>query len=173
MAGVTGIFNVIAKGYIERLMRVGVTAETIFQAKMCFSLMAFGALGDQGTFFNSGRMGTFVTFKAGHFRLVLARGFIDLFDLCRVAFLTVVITQFGAAKCSSLVGIDNKDGECEAEHGRCSEQDWTSHFFPPYTGINNFGVPLTGAAEIFPYPSQLLFFGFSSMLFNMSNAGVK
>ena len=95
MAGVASGFYFTLKGYVKRLMGVGMAAETVLKREVRLSLMTVRTLGDKGTFFGSGRVISVMAGETGDLCFMFGSGLVNLLNIRTMAFLTVVILELG------------------------------------------------------------------------------
>ena len=111
MAGVAGIFDVAGKDDMQRLVRVFMTTQAVFQLEVGLVRVAFRALGNERALCNSRGVSTLVTVKAGDVGLVLGAGFFYLLDKGRVAFSAVGDLKICPGRCGGR-------GSCRRRCGR-------------------------------------------------------
>lgn len=111
MTGVTGRFQVAFKCYVEWLMGIRVTAETVVQAEMGFPFMTVSTFRYHGAFFDSGGVVAGMAFQTSQFGFMLSPGFFKLCDKCIVTFYTIIIFKFDIAK--SICSLDADSQTCK------------------------------------------------------------
>jgi hypothetical protein len=115
MAGAAGRLDIVPKDNIEGLVRIAMTAETVFQIEMRLPFMADATLGNHRPCLHSRRMWTAVAVQAGNVGLMLRSGLFDLTDDLGMAFGTVLIDQ---VRCHDLVCREQAGEAHPAEYGR-------------------------------------------------------
>ena len=111
VTGITDSDIIFAKGDMQGLMRIGMTAETVIDFKMSLALVAHGTLGNHRAFLDTGGMVCVVAVQTTDFRSMLAAIIHILMNNGTVTFYTVAVCQYRILRPCTLCSCHEPDSQ--------------------------------------------------------------